>query len=199
VACDRIDIVIDIVIDIAGFDWYDRRDITFFTTPTNFWFVTGGLVTMGKRGFSATTAVLVAILIGALYMVGRTVTPPPPGPPEPPHAAKPPADPHATGKGAAPGANAGERAKHMMQEYKKHGVAMKKGAAKRVKKFDPNAIDIVPGWNQIDGREMGESGEKQLSQKVQRVKEEQEAARLHPAAPANDASPKATPQPQVSR
>ena len=147
---------------------------------------------MGKQGYSATTAVLVAVLVGALYMVGRTVTPPPPGPPEPPPVRKV-ADPHAKGlPGPGPGSSPAERARLMKmmedKEKQKHGVPIHSKPIKK-KTFDPNTIEVKPGWTK-DGRLMGAQGEAQLREMVRKANEAEAAERLlhSPAAPTPNAA-----------
>jgi hypothetical protein len=126
-----------------------------------------------KKGFNATTLVLVAVLVGALFMVGRTVTPPPPGPPEPPKTPKAQSGNQMVAKnaGMSPEARA-----HKMQELKEHALRGKKTMPKgSVKKFDPNQIEIVPGWTH--DRLTGEVGNEAMEKKVEAAKAEEAAAR----------------------
>jgi hypothetical protein len=163
---------------------------------------------MGKRGFSLTTVVLVAVLIGALYMVGKTVNPPPPGPPEQPPAAK------VTDKRALPGkpgpggpmdpAKRAEMMKKMALEDQKRRMSHmpphgKPGSAPTAKKFDPNSIEITNDWT--NHMKPGAVGEQEMQQKVAEAKAQQVRERaLNPPAPVVPSSaspgPRGLAQPQ---
>src|SRR5579859_7979815 len=97
---------------------------------------------MGKKGFSATTFVLVAVLIGALFIVSKSVTPPPAAPPEPP---KEPTAAAPKGKDEQDDAMTA-RMKHMkeMRSHIPKGVNNPDLAQKP--KFDPNTIEVSPEY-----------------------------------------------------
>jgi hypothetical protein len=123
-----------------------------------------------KRGFSATTFILVAVLFGALFMVGHMVVPPPPGPPAPPPSeTSKPGDPMVAQKPGGPSADM--RAKQM-EEMKKRMTMAQKNKTKQLatKKFDPNTIEITPSWH--EQRAPGEEGNKQMAIKVAEAKAE---------------------------
>jgi hypothetical protein len=151
-----------------------------------------GSVTMGKRGFSATTFVLVAVLVGALFMVGKTVIPPPPGPPEPPPSAKGTPQQVAAQKS---GMNEAQK-HHMMDEMKKRQLANKQGYkppenGKPHKKFDPTQIEISPDWTR--GRDMGDKGNQEMEAAVAKAKTEMATKRAMVPRPAVSNSGKESP------
>jgi hypothetical protein len=125
---------------------------------------------MGKKGFSATTFVLVAVLIGALFMVSKSVTPPPAAPPPPvnePTAAPPKAQPKLDPKAQ----------KEEMQAQMKRMMKLHAGDSKRPKPaFNPDSIEVTADyWKQAN---MGSAGEAALREKVARAKEEQARKRV---------------------
>ena len=126
-----------------------------------------------KKGFNATTLVLVAILVSALFLVGRTVTPPPPGPPEPPKVAKAQSgDPMVAMKPGMSPADRAHKMQEMMRQRAKQGKNLAKGPVN--KKFDPNQIEIAPGWTH--NRIQGEVGNEVMAKQVAAAKAEQAKA-----------------------
>ena len=139
-----------------------------------------------RKGFSATTFVLVAVLVGALFMVGKTVIPPPPGPPEPPPKAQ-----ASTGNPMVAKSDAmdpkmrAEKMKQMMEQQKKAHLEMGKLKAHKPK-FDPTQIEISPRWT--DQRKQGDVGNEEMAKKVavakEQMAEERKEKALHAVTPA---------------
>jgi len=138
---------------------------------------------MGRKGFSPTTFVLVAVLIGALFLVSKTVTPPPPAPPEPPKA---PAVSPAPAPGKGPAAVAANKVdpmaqrKEMMRKMQalsgQKGGPGTKGFKPPAKTFNPNSIDVTSDyWHQA---QMGSQGEATMRIKVEKAKAEEAAHRV---------------------
>jgi hypothetical protein len=137
---------------------------------------------MGKRGFSATTFVLVAVLVGALFMVGRTVIPPPPGPPEPPKRPEGMSQEVVSKQNAENAAKQTEMMKKKMMEHMK-ATKYKRPASELQgkKKFDPSQIEITSQWTH--DRVMGDAGNKQMEIMVAKAKAAQKTLVPVPALP----------------
>jgi hypothetical protein len=137
------------------------------------------------RGFNGTRLVLVLVLLGALYWIGKIVNPPPAGPPEAPKA-----DPAITDK--APSKNGMKD--EMMERMKKREemmARMKAGHAPKPPKQlkpeeDPDQMAIKPDF--FNMYKPGEQGLKEVEQKMARNKAlkeqwQKEAAAAKAAAP----------------
>lgn len=162
---------------------------------------------MSKRGFSATTAILVAVLIGALFMVGRIVTPPPPGPPEPPkepvaRPAVPPSKMAASGRPGMPdmppgkmGGKMTDEQSAMMRQMQARGKMQAHQPA--APKFNPTSIDVTPDY--FKQAKQGAAGEAAMRQKVEEANKEmaaqRQAAQAKQLAPAAGAPGAPSPSP----
>ncbi len=128
-----------------------------------------------KRGVSLTTLVLMAVLIGGLYLVSIRVNPPPPGPPKPPA----PAPSLSATRENVQKMRAQMQAKmHEMQEEQKRRPVVSKG--KGGYKPPPNPYSIVTTdayWHQ---GQMGVNGIQKEQQLVAKWKQE---LKDHPAPP----------------
>lgn len=149
---------------------------------------------MKRGGFSGTTLVLVVVLIGAVYGIGRMVNPPPPGPPEPPKA-------QPVGSNQAPKTNPKEEMMKQMQmrkaEMAKIAKQHPKGAqASTQPKFDPNSIEVKSDY--FLNNDPGEKGIQTMQEKVTEAKAEMEKERLErqkEKATAPPVAPTSTPAP----
>lgn len=150
---------------------------------------------MKRKGFTPTTLVLVAMLLGAVVWVGKIVNPPPPGPPaeapplKPATAVTPPTPAH-----PAPGAQMGLHTpkfdkmddKEIEDALKKNEKASHAKAAKHappVKKFDPNTIvtDSTYFRENPDGQKGIEIMQKRVAEaKAEQEKERAEYQKTHP-------------------
>jgi len=124
---------------------------------------------MGKRGFSPTTAVLVAVLVGALFMVSKSVTPPPAAPPPPPNEptalpAKTASAPVTLGKGEKPLDPMARKRQMMADMMKQHGPQ----SHPKQPAFNPDTIEVTSDyWHQ---NQPGSQGEAILRDKVAKAK-----------------------------
>ncbi len=134
---------------------------------------------MGNRRFGLTTYVLVAISLVGLYFVAKTVTPPPPGPPQE-KTATPPANAPAPSKEVTQAMQKEQMQQQAQQESmalkrsKQIAAATKAGKTDPTKKpFNPTAIDTdSPYWQQAD---MGKKGTQEIQAKVKKALEEQKS------------------------
>ena len=140
---------------------------------------------MGNRRFSMTTYMLVGLSLVALYLVGKTVTPPPPAPPAPPPPARAPepaptalkkAVPDIPGMVPDPPGSAERIAKdraaqmdRMMAQHKKEVASAPKAG-----KFNPTSIET--GADYWQHAEMGQKGAAEMRVKVAKALEEQKHA-----------------------
>jgi hypothetical protein len=147
---------------------------------------------MGGRGFSGTRLVLVLVLVGAIYMIGKVVTPAPPGPPV--EVAKPAVG--ATAKTPA------DMKQHMMEEQRdrmKMMQARMKGAqhGKTMQKIDPlvdpTNMDIRPDYfyHTKSGAEGLQEVDARIAkgQAIQDANKKAMAASAPPTSPAPGAAP----------
>ena len=138
-------------------------------------------------------------MIGSLFMVGKMVTPPPPGPPEPPKAQPAGAE---VGKPDA-GASRQQEMKMRMEEMKKRmGPAGKPNKTAPVFKkpaFDPESIDVTSDY--FLKNEMGAKGAAEMKKKVEEARAERAKQRAAATAAAQSVTPPPgapTPAPQAS-
>ena len=127
---------------------------------------------MKRKGFTPTTAILIAVLLVPVYLIAQKVTPPPPGPPEPPKAVTPAS---AAGgdqvkEGAEPKMDPMEQRKAMERKYRQMAT-QKRAAAKSQPKFNPNSIDVTADYwkDHTDGA----AGIEQTQKQVDEAKAEQ--------------------------
>ncbi len=143
---------------------------------------------MGTRRFSLTTYVLVGLSLGALYFVGRTVTPPPAAPPQE-------VAPASAVKVAAPQKPSPDKLK--LEEEKDKAqvqartmamkakmVQTKNNPAANVKTFNPNMIDVESKYWQDPKIKPGLQGEQEMTAKVEAAKKNEK-----PNAPTPQTSP----------
>ncbi len=152
---------------------------------------------MGGRGFSATKLVLIVVLLGAVFMVSKVVTPAPPGPPaEPVQTASAPA-----GTPAKPMDKTKQM--EMMKQQREHYEEMRKmhepkpGQPQPPKLdplADPNSMDIKPDY--FYHTKSGDAGLQQVQTRVSegqaqfdKYKQEMdEYKKQHPTPPASASS-----------
>jgi len=124
---------------------------------------------MGQKKFGVTTYVIVAIALGALYFVGKTVTPPPAAPPvevKPVNAKAP--DPQSQAKRDYEEKKAAEQQKSRAQQLRDMAAHMKPTTPQaNVKAFNPNGIDTesTTYWQNPEIKE-GAKGVKAMAAKV---------------------------------
>jgi hypothetical protein len=151
---------------------------------------------MGNRRFSLTTFILVGVALGALYFVGKTVTPPPAAPPAAAKEAAPPPGPGPTqpqkaaldpdAKNLKPSSGATAPAQDREARLKAMAQHMQKSPANpKPDAFNPASIDTSTDfWQHASD---GEKGVKEMREKVAKAlaAEKQQAASAPPPANSN--------------
>jgi hypothetical protein len=150
---------------------------------------------MGGRGITGTRVVLILVLLGALYMAGKVVTPAPPGPPVVQKAAP------AVGSDKQDATKAAaEMKKHMMEERDMRMKMAREAKMHPVQKLspeeDPNSMDIRSNF--FYDTHSGQNAYKEVDERVakgQAILDAQKEARQKEksASPAPAASPSAPP------